>query len=304
MLSRIFFVFVFCFSFTAGAQLELPLTPSRHLLINGLSIAAYESTGKKTPTVFLIHGNTSSANSFARIMRSAFAKEHRVVAIDMAGYGRSDNAGSYNVSTFTSVIAQAAVQLQADKGVIVGWSLGGDIALQSSHLLPDIKGYFLFGTAPVGGGPTTPTSFLTPAESYAGAATLYGFVPVLLPLQVNDYVEAFFRPQWPIIPNFFYQDGYRTDSGTRLAVLLAAGGADPNFNAEVPITQNLQVPIALIHAEQDAFVRLEYLQAIAPGIPKLWRGGIQIVPTVGHALHWENPQAFISLLKSFIADLP
>lgn len=304
MFAKLICMFMLFVSITARAQLDSPLIPSRYLAINGLSIAAYQSSGKKEPTVFLIHGNTSSANSFARIMRSDFASKYRVVAIDMAGYGRSSNAPSYDVTTFTSVVSQAAQQLQADKGVIVGWSLGGDIALQTAHLLPQAKGFFLFGTAPVGGGPATPSSFLTPVESYAGAATLYGFVPVLLPMQVNDYVTAFFRPQWPLIPNFFYQDGYRTDGGTRLAVVVAAGGADPNFKAEVPVAQNLQVPIALIHAEQDAFVRLEYLQAIAPTIPQLWRGNIQVVPTVGHALQWEKPQVFISLLREFISDLP
>lgn len=298
------FVFVLLLSFSGLAQVSVSLQPSRYLSIDGLNIAAYESSGTKSPTVFLIHGNTSSANSFARILRSDFAKKHRVVAVDMAGYGRSDNASSYDVATFTSVISKAATLLKADSGVIVGWSLGGDLALQTASLLPQAKGYFLFGTAPVGGGPLVPSAFLTPAESYAGAATMYGFIPVLTPLQIDQYVTAFFRPQWSSIPSFFYQDGYRTDPGTRQAVLVAASGLDPNFKPEVPVIQSLQVPVALVHAENDAFVRLDYLQAIAPGIPQLWRGEVQVVPKSGHALQWEDPDTFISLLKDFMSELP
>lgn len=298
------FLFVLLFSFSGLAQVGLPLQPSRYLAIDGLNIAAYESTGTKSPTVFLIHGNTSSANSFARVLRSDFAKKYRVVAIDMAGYGRSDNAPSYNVATFTSVISKAAALLNAEDGVIVGWSLGGDLALQSASLLPQAKGYFLFGTAPVGGGPLTPSAFLSPAESYAGIATVYGFVPTLLPMQIDEYVTAFFRPQWSVIPSFFFQDGYRTDPGTRQAILVAASGLDSNFKPEVPVIQSLQVPVALVHSESDAFVRLEYLQAIAPGIQHLWRGEVQVVPKSGHVLQWEDPDTFISLLKDFIHDLP
>ena len=69
------------------------------------------------------------------------------------------------------------------------------------------------------------------------------------------------------------------------------------------VAQALTVPIALVHAEQDAFVRLDYLNAIAPSIPNLWKDKIIVVPGSGHAIHWERPLAFEVLLEAFIADL-
>lgn len=279
-----------------------PLTPSRYLTIDGLQIAVYEGTGTKGPGVLLLHGNTSSANAFSRILKSSALTNRRVVAIDLPGYGNSDDA-EYDIATFTSVVAQAAVQLDVDDGVMVGWSLGGDFLLQSAHLLPDVKGYFLFGTAPVGGGPPTLSPFLAPSESYAGLATTYGFTADLTTAQLDEFVEAFFRPGWSNIPEFFHDDAYRTDPGTRQAVLLAASGQDPDFVAEVPVAQALTVPIALVHAEQDAFVRLDYLKAIAPSIPNLWKGKVIVVPSSGHALQWERPITFDLLLAAFLADL-
>jgi pimeloyl-ACP methyl ester carboxylesterase len=279
-----------------------PLTPSRYLTIDGMQIAAYESTGTRGPGVLLLHGNTSSASSFARIFKASELTRRRVVAIDLPGYGNSDDS-EYDVATFTSVVAQAAVELGVDDGVMVGWSLGGDFLLQTSHLLPDVQGYFLFGTAPVGGGPPAISPFLTPAESYAGPVVNYGFIPDLTEAQLDDYVEAFFRPGYWNIPEFFYDDGHRTDPGTRAAVYAAAAGLDPNFVAEVPLVQALTVPIALVHAEKDAFVRLDYLKAIAPGIPNLWKDKIVVVPSSGHAIQWERPIAFELLLEAFIHDL-
>ena len=278
-----------------------PLTPTRYLTIDGLQIAVYEGPGTAGPGVLLLHGNTSSANAFARIVRGSALTQRRVVAIDLPGYGNSDDA-DYDITTFTSVIAQAAVELEVDDGVMVGWSLGGDFLLQTAHLLPDVRGYFLFGTAPVGGGPPI-SPFLGPDESYAGAATQYGFVADLSEAQIAEYVQAFFRPGYWSIPQFFYDDGERTDPGTRQAVLEAASGLDPNFVAEVPVAQSLTVPIALVHAEEDAFVRLDYLEAIAPGIPNLWKDKIVVVPNSGHALQWERPITFGILLEAFLADV-
>ncbi|PCC70451.1 Pimeloyl-ACP methyl ester carboxylesterase [Nannocystis exedens] len=281
---------------------EDELAPSRYLTIDGIQIAVYESSGKKEPGLLLVHGNTSSANSFRKLLKSARAKKRRVVAIDLPGYGNSDDA-EYSIATFTKIISQAAIELGVDDGVMVGWSLGGDLLLQTAHLLPNVKGYFLFGTAPVGGGPDAPSPFLTPAESYAGQATTYGFIPTLTPTQIDEYVEAFFRPGWPHVPSFFYEDGYRTDPGTRQAVLEAASGLDPDFLPEVPVAQGLTVPIALVHAGHDAFVRLAYLEAISPSIPKLWKKKVVVVPGSGHAIQWEAPAALDDLLGDFLDDL-
>jgi pimeloyl-ACP methyl ester carboxylesterase len=279
-----------------------PAPRMSYLTVDGVRIAVYESPGTEGPGVLLVHGNTSSANAFREVLTSEQAKKRRVVAIDLPGYGNSEDT-AYSIATFNKVISQAAVELGVDDGVMVGWSLGGDLVLQASHLLPNAKGYFLFGTAPLGGGPPAPSPFLTPEESYAGLATTYGFTSSLTPEQIDQYVEAFFRPGWTQVPSFFYEDGYRTDPGTRQAVLTAASGLDPDFLPEVPIAQQLTVPIALVHAQEDAFVRREYLEAVAPGIPMLWRKQVVVVPGAGHAIQWEKPGAFVDLLEEFLDDL-
>lgn len=280
------------------------LKPTRFINVNGSNIAVYESSGDRGPGILLIHGNTSSANAWEQIMDSGFARRHHVVAFDLPGYGNSSNAPAYGVAPFIQVIAAVANQTGVADGVIVGWSLGGDLALQASGLLPNAKGYFLVGTAPLGAAPGLPSPFLTPAESYAGDAVNFGFVANLTPEQIREFVAAFFRPNYNDIPNFFYKDGLRTDPATRAAVLTAASGGDPAFQDEVAIVHNLAVPIALVVGEKDAFVRPEYLTQLAPQIPMLWDHEIKFVKKAGHAVQWERPNKFISLLRDFIRDLP
>jgi len=286
-----------------GPSAFADFSPTRLLLINGLHIAAYESSGTRGPGVLLIHGNTSSAQSFAKVLSSPFARKHRVVAIDLPGYGQSDNAPSYNVALFATTIATAAQLLHVDSGVLVGWSLGGDLVLQASTLLPQVKGVFVFGTAPVGYAPDLPPPFLSPQESYAGAAVQYGFVPNLTPAQISEYVTAFFRPNYAPIPSFFFDAGLRTDPLTRLAVALAGSGQDPTFQDEVALVKNMQVPLAIVHAEHDAFTRYAFLTSLAPQIPTLWKNKIIVVKKSGHAIHWEKTERLTALLRQFIQQL-
>ncbi|WP_374029911.1 alpha/beta fold hydrolase [Bdellovibrio bacteriovorus] len=177
------------------------------------------------------------------------------------------------------------------------------MAFQTMGELPNLKGVFVFGTVPVGNAPGLPPAFLTPEESYAGAAVGYGVVANLSAPQVTDYVTAFFKPNYAPIPQFFFDMGLRTDPGTRAAVLNVVIGADPDFSDEVQLVKNMSIPLAIVHAEQDAFTRYEYLTGLAPELPTLWRNQIVTVPNVGHAIHWEQPKRFIKLLKRFIADL-
>lgn len=288
---------------TAWAGHPHGFNPTRYITVNGVKVAAYESRGHKLPGVLLIHGNTSSAQSYEKILNSDFARHRRVVAIDLPGYGRSENSPSYDITTFTSAVVQSAQALNLADGIIVGWSLGGDIVLQASSQLPNAKGFFIFGTAPVGNSAGLPPPFLAASESYAGAAVNYGVVGNLTSTQIADYVTAFFRPHYHTIPNFFYQAGNRTDPGTRAAVLVAATGQDPHFQDEVQIVRNFPVPLAVVIGSKDAFVRQEFLTELAPTIQNLYREQIVTVNGSGHAIHWEKPEKFIKLLRQFVKDV-
>ncbi len=299
----VFYVFVAAAAFSAHAQAHSPLTPTRFISYQGLDLAVYESSGRKGPGVLLVHGNTSSAPSYARTLNSDFARRNRLVAIDLPGFGRSDDAPSYDAAFLAGAIVRAVKVLNLDRGVIVGWSLGGDLALQASTQLPQIRGYFLFGTAPIGHAPELPPPFLSPQESFAGAAVQFGAVANLTPEQINQYVTAFFAPTFRPIPQFFFEEGQRTDPGTRTAVFNAVTGQDPTFQDEVAIVRSLRLPIALLLADTDAFLRPAYLQGLASSIPTLWRHRIVIVNNSGHASHWEKPNRFLNLLQGFIRDL-
>jgi pimeloyl-ACP methyl ester carboxylesterase len=55
-----------------------------------------------------------------------------------------------------------------------------------------------------------------------------------------------------------------------------------------------------VHGEHDAIANRRYFDELS--MPTLWRGSLQDLPAVGHALHWEAPEAFHRLLEEFVRD--
>ncbi len=112
---------------------------SRTFSAKGVKIH-YLSQGSGEPVV-LIHGMFSSAevNWQWPGTIAALAKNHRVIALDMPGHGRSDKPeteDAYGVQMVEDVILLLD-HLKIDKAHIVGYSMGGMVAMKLITLHPD-----------------------------------------------------------------------------------------------------------------------------------------------------------------------
>ncbi|MBI3837322.1 MAG: alpha/beta hydrolase [Planctomycetia bacterium] len=119
----------------------------------------YLEAGKGTPVV-LIHGYTGTAegNWFSNGVAEALAKNHRVVAIDCRGHGKSEKpheAAKYGPQMANDVI-EMMDQLKIEKAHVHGYSMGGFIVTQLLVTAPE-----RFITASYGGSgvPETDSKF-------------------------------------------------------------------------------------------------------------------------------------------------
>ncbi len=97
---------------------------------------AYIDEGKGE-VVLLVHGLASNAG-FWRYNISALAKNFRVIAVDLPGYGKSDKGNySYKMTFFAKTLKQLLDDLQIDKVNFVGHSMGGQIGIWFSILYPE-----------------------------------------------------------------------------------------------------------------------------------------------------------------------
>ena len=86
-----------------------------------------ESVGIGAPLV-LLHGFAMHGGLFAPIL-PMLAQHHRVHIVDLPGHGWSSSVAPYDLPTIAAAVARATVD--ADAAVtLLGWSLGGQVALQ------------------------------------------------------------------------------------------------------------------------------------------------------------------------------
>lgn len=95
----------------------------------------YECSGRGPPLV-AIHGLGSSGDDWA-FQREAFAARHRLVLPDLRGSGRSDKPpGPYSIAGFAADLWQLLDGLDLRSADLVGFSLGGAVALEMALQRP------------------------------------------------------------------------------------------------------------------------------------------------------------------------
>ncbi len=105
---------------------------------NGVSLFYEEVAGEKTPFLF-VHGIACDHTHLAPQVELFGRLGHRVVAIDLRGHGKSGAPdGNYTMEGFADDLAWMCGQLVLEKPVVVGHSLGGEVALALGAAFPDL----------------------------------------------------------------------------------------------------------------------------------------------------------------------
>ena len=263
--------------------------------VGGQQLAYLQSVGSQR-TVIFVHGNSCSARTWQPLLTGPFGQRFRCLAFSLPGHGQSARAidpAAYSLPGYAATLAGFAGALDADDAVIVGWSLGGHIAIESAPGLPGAPGFLVFGAPPVASAAQMPEAFLP------NPVLNIGFSASVSADEARAYAASFVAPGSEFPLDGFVTDILRTDGAARTGLFasIAAG----QVADEVGIAGTLGRPLAILHGDAEQLVSLAYLQQLA--IPSLWRGAVQIVPGAGHAPHQEAPEEFTGLLEQFITDL-
>lgn len=97
----------------------------------------YRVWGKGEPAVVLIHGWACDSN-YWNAQIDVLKSKYTVVAVNLAGHGASErNRSDWSIANYGEDVATVVRQLRNRQVVLVGHSMGGDVALEASRRIGD-----------------------------------------------------------------------------------------------------------------------------------------------------------------------
>jgi len=118
-------------------RVALAATPIKHVTVGDISVGyrvigplAAASAGSTETPLLMIIGSSSTMDIWSPEFISALAQDRKVIVFDNRGMGETDNPkGAYPLTQLADDTAGLITALGYDKLDVLGWSMGGDVAL-------------------------------------------------------------------------------------------------------------------------------------------------------------------------------
>jgi pimeloyl-ACP methyl ester carboxylesterase len=211
---------------SAAVASALSTPDSGYALVNGLKMY-YEIRGSGPPLV-LLHGGLGAIEMYAPIL-PALSAGHRVIAVDLQAHGRTaDIDRPLRLELMADDVAALIRQLGLAKADLMGYSLGGGVALQTAIRYPQLVRRLVLVSTPFKRDGWYPEVLAGMAQMSAQAAEPMKQTPIY---QLYSAIAP--RPQdWPVLLDKMGEllkrdyDWSSAVSALEMPVLLVAGDAD------------------------------------------------------------------------------
>ncbi|MDF2703667.1 MAG: lipolytic enzyme [Rubrobacteraceae bacterium] len=266
---------------TSGDDAQAPKVGS-HASVNGLQMY-YEVHGTGKPLV-LLHGGVGAIEMFGEVL-GMLAEGRQVVAADLQAHGRTaDVERPLSLESMADDVAALIEHLGFERADVMGYSLGGGVALQSAIRHPEVvrklvlvstpfrrEGWYpevLEGMAQMGPEAAEPMKATPMYQLYAGVAPRPEEWPVMLTklgrllAQDYDYSEEVAAIEAPTMIVVGDADSVRTAHAVEFFELLGGGKADAGWDGSGRPNARLAVLPATTH--YDIFTSPVLASAVTP----------------------------------------
>lgn len=236
------------------------------------------------PDVVLLHGFTQTRASWDPVV-AALGERYRAFALDIRGHG---SASARLPVTLEAVLDDVAA-LAPKRFTLVGYSMGGRIALHAALRMPEqIERLILIGASP---------GIADPDEREARLEDDGRLAAEIERMSIAEFAQRWAQTpvlagQPPAVLAAAQADRLRNDPAGLARALRGLGTAALSSLWErLP---RIVVPVTLIVGERD-----EKFRAIAADMAtKLPDAKVIVVPGAGHAVHLEAPDAVAALVAA------
>lgn len=252
----------------------------RAVTVNGVSLSILEA-GTGDPIIF-VHGVVTTSNIFSKYL-SAYSPDFRGIAVDLRGYGDSQEPESgFTITQFSKDLIALADKLGIEKPIWVGVSMGGMILQQLALDYPDrVRALVLVSTTDA-------------------AMVLDNDLPTIgNPRDFRDVSRNIIIDSFPPgTPVTLYQpllDRIPSWNGTVLREALTSM-AHANVHGQI---YKITAPTLVVVGAKDTVAT----PAIARGIQAQIAGARLVEFNTGHFMMAEDPERFRTVLGEFLQTL-
>lgn len=200
---------------------QLPAHIERRLHVGNDVAIAYDDYApqgaQQGVPVLCLHGLTRNARDFSALAPLITATGRRVIAVDQRGRGRSSHDADpshYAVDVYVSDMAALLDELQVEKAVFVGTSMGGIITMRMAMQAPGRVAAAVLNDV----GPDLSTEGLDRIASYVGDAALVTNWDEAIAYAKKTNLPAFPDEDEPGFWRAFAERLFREDANGRLAL--------------------------------------------------------------------------------------
>lgn len=246
--------------------------------------------------ILLVHGFPASSHLWARVV-PLLPQGHRVVVVDLLGYGRSDRPSgrSMSIPSHADRLLGLLDLLAIDRAAVVGHSLGGAITIELALLAPArvsrlcVVDGMAFGAWP-GRGVRAVCAALPVMRHLPGswiasilrAELLRGYAsPAIGAHSVDQFMRPFLEP------------------GGSNALVRHLAALDPRETlAQANRLRDLDVPTAIVWGEKDPFLPVSLGHRLRSAIPF---ATLDVVPGARHFVPEESPERVTDVLTALLS---
>jgi pimeloyl-ACP methyl ester carboxylesterase len=282
------FVLLLTLTFT-GCQKEADTAQPAGSVVTVDSVASadgvmirYDTRGAGDKTLVFVHCWCCN-RTFWDNKVTEFARDYRVVTIDLAGHGESGEGREvWTIAAFGADVAAVFEKLDLTNAVLIGHSMGGPVCIEAARLVGD-RAIGLVGVDNL----QNMTRTFTPEQ-------VEGFVGNFesdFPGYTREFVGAMFTPV--------------ADSALKAGIIEQMAAEDPRMGMEAignTVTYDYAAALADMRLPIRTIASDRYPTDVAGNRALASSFEVRLMPGQGHFPHLENPPMFNQLLHETLAD--